>query len=221
MASFLGVDGFRRGWVAAWIDDRGSHGFHYARTIDEVIAVPFDRAMIDIPIGIPIGGHRGCDREANKLLGPCVFSGIRRDIWDFETQQDANDHYRAQGETCITCQLWSIRTKIREVDIFMNPLRQAHIKETHPELIFLHLNGQSRLLGKKSPIGRERRVSLLKAQGFTNIERWLGQRRGTGIGRDDLIDACACAIAARDARQRLPRQPDAPDPTGLWMEMWF
>jgi hypothetical protein len=25
------------------------------------------------------------------------------------------------------------------------------------------------------------------------------QRHGTGIGRDDLIDACACAVAARDS----------------------
>jgi hypothetical protein len=28
---------------------------------------------------------------------------------------------------------------------------------------------------------------------------WLG----TGIGRDDLIDACACAVAARDSDARL------------------
>ncbi len=199
MPTFLGVDGFRRGWVAAWIDHRGCHGFHYAAAITEVVGVPHDRAMIDIPIGIPNRGHRRCDREANKLLGPCVFPGIRRDIWAFETQYDANNHYRVQGETCITCQLWSIRGKIREVDLFMNPQRQVLIKETHPELVFWHLNNRSRLFPKKSRDGHEQRLAIEKNKGFTDIERWLNQRRGTGIARDDLIDACACAIAARDA----------------------
>jgi hypothetical protein len=40
-------------------------------------------------------------------------------------------------------------------------------------------------------------------RGFARLPTWLAQRYGTGIGRDDLIDACACAVAARDSKRRL------------------
>jgi hypothetical protein len=46
-------------------------------------------------------------------------------------------------------------------------------------------------------IDRKQRIEILKRMGFKNIEAMLGRRWGTGIGRDDLIDAYACAIAAR------------------------
>ncbi|MGY4487475.1 hypothetical protein ACVWWR_006666 [Bradyrhizobium sp. LM3.2] len=42
------------------------------------------------------------------------------------------------------------------------------------------------------------------------------QRHGTGIGRDDLIDACACTVAARDSTQRVGGEED---PHGLRMEI--
>ena len=37
----------------------------------------------------------------------------------------------------------------------------------------------------------QRRVALLRQHGFDQIETWLDQRRGTGIGTDDLSDAYA------------------------------
>ena len=46
---------------------------------------------------------------------------------------------------------------------------------------------------------------------------WLTQRYGTGIGRDDLIDACACAVAARDSNARLGG--NEVDSRGLRMEI--
>ena len=61
------------------------------------------------------------------------------------------------------------------------------------------------------------RIELLRARGFTGIERWLTLRHGTEIGRDDLIDACACAVAARDSVQRVGG--DEIDPRGLRMEI--
>ncbi len=30
MARYLGFDGYRRGWVAAWIEDDGRQGFDYS-----------------------------------------------------------------------------------------------------------------------------------------------------------------------------------------------
>jgi len=43
------------------------------------------------------------------------------------------------------------------------------------------------------------------------------QRFGTGIGRDDLIGACACAVAARDSTSRLGG--DEVDICGLQMQI--
>ena len=99
----------------------------------------------------------------------------------------------------------------------MTPARQAIIGEAHPELIFWNLAGRVRLPKKTSAQGREQRIALLTQRGFTRLETWLTQRHGTGIGRDDLIDACACAVAARDSTQRVGGEEV--DPRGLRMEI--
>ena len=49
---YLGLDGFRGGWVAAWIDDHGHHGFDYSSSLGRLLSVPHKRAMIDMPIGL-------------------------------------------------------------------------------------------------------------------------------------------------------------------------
>ena len=60
---------------------------------------------------------------------------------------------------------------------------------------------------------------LLEPRGFTKVRKWLTlqYRYRTGIGRDDLIDACACAVAARDSTNRVGG--DEIDPRGLRMEI--
>jgi hypothetical protein len=76
---------------------------------------------------------------------------------------------------------------------------------------------QLHLQGKKSALGRDQRIKLLAGQGFVKLSRWLTQHYGTGIGRGDLIDACACAVAARDSNARLGG--DETDHRGLRMEI--
>jgi predicted RNase H-like nuclease len=218
MSRYLGLDGFRGGWVAAWIDDRGDHGFDYSPGLARLLAIPHTRAMIDMPIGLKMKGHRTCDLRARELVGAAVFLGARRNLWEFPDQASANRYYwdhegRGMG---VSCQLWNIRDKIKEVDDFITPERQATLGEAHPELIFRNLGGQRRLGGKKSEEGREQRIGLLADRGFVKIRKWLKQRYGTGIGRDDLIDACACAVAARDSRARFGDEVDC---RGLRMEI--
>jgi predicted RNase H-like nuclease len=219
MPTYLGLDGFRGGWVAAWIDDRGDHGFDYSPGLNRLFAMPFARAMIDMPIGLTMSGHRICDVRARRLVGSSVFMGARRNLWQFSDQASANQHYwRYEGAGMgVSCQLWNIRDKIKEVDDFMTPERQATIGEAHPELIFQRLAHPLRLERKKSAEGRAQRIDLLVDGGFVKISKWLIQRYGTGIGRDDLIDACACAIAARDSNTFLG--DDEPDVRGLRMEI--
>lgn len=219
MPNYLGLDGFRFGWVAAWIDDRGDHGFDYSPDLTRLLAMPHARAMIDMPIGLKTEGYRTCDLRARELVGPAVFLGARRGLWTFPDMTAANCHYweREGKGRGVSAQLWNIRDKIREVDEIMTPARQATIGEAHPELIFWNLAGQV-LLGKKtSAKGREQRIARLVQHGFTCLPKWLTQRHGTGIGRDDLIDACACAVAARGSTQRVGG--DEIDPRGLRMEI--
>jgi len=181
--------------------------------------MPKQREMIDMPIGLKISGHRSCDISARELVGATVFVGARRKLWEFPDQASANQYYwRHEGPGMgVSCQLWNIRNKIREVDDFITPERQVVIGEAHPELIFRKLSSEAGLNGKKSARGRDQRIKLLADQGFVKISKWLAQRHGTGIGRDDLIDACACAVAARDSNARLGG--DEVDSRGLRMEI--
>ncbi len=219
MPNYLGLDGFRFGWVAAWIDENGDHGFDYSPGLARLLALPHARAMIDMPIGLKTEGYRACDRRARELVGAAVFLGARRNLWEFDGPDEANRYYwEHEGNGMgISRQLWNIKDKIKEVDDVMTPERQAVIGEAHPELIFWNLAGQCRLERKTSAQGREQRIVLLAEQGFVNIRKWLTQRRGTGISQDDLIDACACAIAARDSTSRIGGEEI--DPRGLRMEI--
>ena len=217
MPDYLGLDGFRFGWVAAWIDERGGHDFEHASALARLLAMPHQRAMIDMPIGLKMEGYRICDLRARELVGAAIFLGARREIWTFPDMAAANQHYWRRGDKGVSCQLWNIRDKIKELDDLMTPERQATIGEAHPELIFWNLAGRQRLARKTSACGREQRIEILIAQGFTKLPKWLMRRHGTGIGRDDLIDACACAIAARDSAGCLDGED--PDPRGLRMEI--
>jgi predicted RNase H-like nuclease len=221
MQTFTGIDGFRRGWVAVWIDEHGHQGFDYSPTVDRLLSCPHHRAMIDIPIGLPERGYRACDEKARELLGSHVFLGARRDLWTFKNATQANAYYWSSGQKGISVQLWSIRCKIKEIDELMTSERQQKLRETHPELVFWKLKGRARLSSKKTELGRRERIELLRANGFTKIETWLDQRYRTGIGRDDLIDACACAIVAKDGREWLPKKKVDLDLKGLRMEMWY
>lgn len=217
--NYLGLDGFRFGWVAAWINDRGDHGFDYSSGLTRLLAMPHARAMIDMPIGLKPSGYRICDLRARELVGPAVFLGARRDLWTFPDMATANRHYwehEGKGRG-VSAQLWNIRDKIRDVDEIVTPARQATIGEAHPELIFWNLAGRVRLAKKTSAEGREQRIALLAQRGFTRLPKWLTQRHSTGIGSDDLIDACACAVAARDSTKRVGGKEI--DPRGLRMEI--
>lgn len=179
------------------------------------------RAMIDMPIGLKPSGYRVCDLRARDLVGPAVFLGARRDLWTFPDMAAANRHYwthEGKGRG-VSAQLWNIRGKMGDVDAIMTPARQVTIGEAHPELIFWNLAGRVHLARKTSAQGREQRIALLEQHGFSRLQKWLTQRHGTGIGRDDLIDACACAcaVAARDSTQRVGGEEV--DPRGLRMEI--
>jgi predicted RNase H-like nuclease len=219
MAAYIGIDGYPGGWVAVYLEGSRQR-FRYAASIETLLDRSCTRAMIDIPIGLPDHGYRDCDRAARAIVGSSVFLGARWGLWDIESYPAANSHFHANNDKGVSQQLWHLRSKLREINESMTPETQERLQETHPELVFYRLNGGPLGARKTTREGRSRRVELLKGQGLSRIEEWIGQRWGAGIRADDLIDACACVVAARDSRQRLPAG-EPPVARGIRMEMWY
>jgi len=221
----LGLDGFTKGWVAVLLEgDRHEVTFHPA--VADALSIPFDRAAIDIPIGMTDSGERGCDLLAREKLRPHasrVFTGARRWLWqEFSDADRANNTARRRGQKRVSRQLWHLGPKIMEVDAFVRANRSLDVREVHPELVFLRLNDGKPLLSKKTDEGLLLRRWLLERIGFRNIDGWLAEARiGTGARQDDVLDACAVAVAARDPATSLPQGTPPLDTCGLPMQIWF
>jgi predicted RNase H-like nuclease len=222
----VGLDGTRKGWVAVRLDGSTRELCFYSG-IAGLLRQKFDRARVDMPIGLPDAGERACDLAARTMLKPHasrVFTGARRGLWDFPSHAAANHALRARGEAAVSIQLWHLGKKICELDALMTPRLQAKIREAHPELVFLRLNGGVPLPSKHTEHGLRLRHKLLRAAGFRELDRWLMVgRKGMGATPDDILDACALAVAARDldSRRVLPRGRASKDARGLKMQIWY
>lgn len=220
----IGLDGFRNGWVAVLLHgDLQEISFH--RDVIEALLRPFDRAGIDIPIGMTDDGERACDLLAREKLRPHssrVFTGARRWLWtEFSDPDRANCEALQRGQKRVSRQLWHLGPKITEVDTFLRANRSYDIREVHPELVFLRLNADMPLPSKKCEAGIDLRRGLLKLEGIRDIDSWLTDERiGTGAKIDDVLDACAVAIAARDVAGCVPEGVPPRDAYGLPMQIW-
>jgi len=220
----VGLDGYSRGWVAVRVDG-ARRELTLLGTISELLAMTFDRAGIDMPIGLPSRGLRDCDLEARVMLRPHasrVFTGARRGLWDHTSQAAVNHVLKSEGEAGISIQLWNLGPKICELDAIMTPQLQQRIREAHPELVFLRLNFGRPLPSKKTEEGIALRIRLLRREGFVELKDWIAEKRA-GVKADDILDACAVAIAARDFTQGnvLPREKATRDARGLKMQIWY
>ena len=222
----FGLDGYRKGWVAVRIEG-DKRSLHFLPDIAALLARKFDRAAVDMPIGLPEAGYRACDLAARALLRPHAsraFPGARRGLWDFPSHADANRALRARGEKGISIELWHLGRKITELDAAMTPRLQLKIREAHPELVFLRLNEFVPLASKHTDVGLRLRRTLLREAGFRELDRWLKvERIGHGAKVDDVLDACALALAARGFHRSrvLPRDPAPRDFRGLKMQIWY
>lgn len=225
----VGIDGCRGGWIAVWIEAAGRRGFEILPRIEDATRMNATMTMIDMPIGLPHSGYRACDLAARHLLGRgCarVFLGARRPLLDLRDDFDQANRWAKADGAGISRQLFGILPKIAEVDRFITASkgRQETFREAHPELIFQRLNRGVLPPGKKSDEGRALRRALIARHGFGDIDPWLNRLWGSGARADDLLDACACAIAAQDAAVSAGRKVDCAaevDALGLRMEIWF
>lgn len=225
----LGVDGCRAGWLAVILAPDG--GGLRAERVADWSALKLDGAdvvAVDMPIGLAEAGARGCDIAARRLLPKgrksSVFPAPRRYMLDCETWAEAQDEGRRRESCGLSKQSWNILPKIRELDRALAPAQQDRVREAHPELIFHHLNGWDALPGKRSREGREARLALLEEAGLPGADALLDLYPRAEVQPDDVIDAAACALAARRMlRGEAVRLPETPlrDARGLRMEIWY
>jgi predicted RNase H-like nuclease len=230
-----GVDGCRAGWVVAFV--RPSNGDVRVRVVPQFAAIataPEAPVVIsvDMPIGLParIGPQgRGPERAVRALLGErqsSVFPVPSREAVYASSYLDAcrvalltSDPPRS-----VQKQLFLIGPKIREVDhaLRTDPALAARVFETHPELAFWRLNGERSLaLPKKVKPGLALRRALLIGAGYPPAA--VEAPPPKGAGRDDVLDALACAAIARRIHAGVARSfPDEPqrDEHGLPMAIW-
>jgi predicted RNase H-like nuclease len=222
-----GVDGYRQGWIGVAIPADGRRSFDLMTTTYTLAELDASMVMIDIPIGLPETGYRGCDLAARALLPGAqsrVFLGLRRPLLGYLDDYEAANEWAKRDGKGLANQAFNILPKIAEIDAIMSPERQDRFRESHPELVFARLNGGAPLASKHTPQGLQARRDLLARHGFDALEPWLGQLRGSGAKPDDLLDACVLALAANEAIHGRTRRVDSAerrDAKGLRMEIWY
>ncbi len=201
-----GIDGCSSGWLIVEANsDLSKAELQFAPNWNSVNCEA-NVIAVDMPIGISRRGVRQCEVEARKLLSPYaarVFKSLSRGALRFAQSEwkTANQWSKDQGYGGISKQIWNIRPKIKEIDRAIAPVDQARIYEAHPELAFARLNGGHPLDSKDTPAGLRARKRLLVREGFTNLDGWLQDLRGNGAKADDLFDACALTLTARNILQ--------------------
>jgi len=236
--AIAGVDGCRAGWVAM-VRCPGSppsakvHGT-FADLVD---TLPADAVIaVDMPIGLPAfttHGGRGPETLVRPLLGQrqsSVFSIPSRAAVDaatraFTTLEAWYDDHRLASRIAretsdpprgVSIQAFALFPRIREIDALLHERAglRANVFESHPELAFWRLNGESamslpkKVKGQVNPSGMAERRDLLARHGLDPV---LLRAPVAGAGADDVLDAAAMLlIAARIARGEATPFPDPP-----------
>lgn len=220
---YVGVDGFRGGWIAIAIADTGFvEGRPFAR-FDELMSCYADARVVgvDMPIGLAESGGRDADREARRHLpgqASSVFSAPVRAVLGARDYREAR---RLSLQACgksLSKQAFNLVAKIAEVDAFQD---DARVHEVHPELSFRQLSSGERLLGKKTWGGLHRRLDLLGGAGI-ELPGTLGSAGEVGI--DDVVDAAVVAWSARridrGEASSFPKEPTQRDRSGRLIAIW-
>ena len=225
MRTGIGVDGCRAGWFGVRLEGEGGATwavFDDLPTLHAAWYRPGALILVDIPIGLPdTESHRACDRAARRLLGrraSSVFNPPTRAALHAASWEEAARRNEAACGKRLSRQSWALVPKIREVDDFMRrgaPGRQGEVRESHPETLFVVLNGGNTLEhGKKDLPGRTERLAVLERHrpGVHHVYHTvLGHVPRRQVAPDDVLDALAAAIVAHRYGHDLVGLPDRPD----------
>ena len=194
--ALAGVDGCRGHWLAAVGDETVS--WRLVPTFRDLYDdVALTVIAIDVPIGLPQSGTRACDVAARGLVGPrrrSVFAAPVRPVLSCTTYAEARAVLASRGGPSMSAQAFGIVRAVRDVDECVQAADDDRVVETHPELAFLLLSGETDLGGKKTTAGLAARLRAL--------EKWrpdvlgLLERVPAGVPVDDALDALACLWVA-------------------------
>ncbi|MGH7260536.1 MAG: DUF429 domain-containing protein, partial [Nitrospiraceae bacterium] len=167
MRYVAGVDGCKNGWVVA-VDVGG--GRTIPRFYPSFAALVADKTLslivIDIPIGLLPQGPRQCDLQARRMLPrfrkSSVFPAPLRPMLKAESWDEAKEIRLTIEGKGWTHQAFGILKKIREVDQVMTQDLQQRVREGHPEVAFLAMNGNRPVVTRKgTKQGRQERMHLI------------------------------------------------------------
>lgn len=229
-----GIDGCKAGWVFVTFDEKPR--YEVIRTDEQLkdILEQYDRVFIDMPIGLEEENYsRQCDDLLRKKLGSgyasTVFSPPIRPALHAPSYVEANMQSFEFTEKKLTVQAWNITPKIRILDTFLQEdesLREK-VLESHPELLFMNLNGGMIYQNKKTKKGLRHRLDLISnhepaaADFFREIKE---EYRRNEVAEDDIVDAMALALTAKQSLEKgiktLPESPPA-DSKGLPMAIHY
>ena len=218
----VGLDGWRGGWVAVYLDAGRFSEVATAASVADVVSGASDlgAVAVDMPIGLPREGRRDADLAVRRILGPrrsSVFLTPPRAVIEAEPYATANQLAKSHFGFGISKQAYMLRPKILEVDDIVR--KGVAIHEVHPELVFRDL-ADADLPAKKTYAGVIQRQRLLGEAGI-DLPADLGDAGVVPL--DDVLDAAAVAIVAAKLATGTARPlPDPPvrDAAGVPMAIW-
>ena len=217
-----GLDGCKAGWILITFDNEKT-GYFVLRTEQDLEDAfdTYDRLLIDMPIGLEDENYtRECDRLLREKLGgeyaASVFSPPIRPALHAPSYVEANMQSFEYTEKKLTVQAWNITPKIKVVDRLLqeNEEYREKVFESHPELLFMNLNGGMIYQTKKTKKGLRHRLNLvtnhekIAADFFRDIKE---EFRRNEVDEDDIVDAMALALAAKQSvgkgLKTIPNEP--------------
>ncbi|MCC5905469.1 MAG: DUF429 domain-containing protein [Balneolaceae bacterium] len=230
-----GIDGCKAGWILTTFDEENPR-YEIIRSDEDLFRTlnDFGRIFIDMPIGLEDEKYtRECDELLRKKLGAeyasSVFSPPIRPALHAPSYVEANMESFEYTEKKLTVQAWNITPKIRVLDRFLaeTPELQEKLFESHPELLFMNLNGGMIFQKKNTKKGLRHRLDLIRktekiaADFFREIKE---EYRRNEVEEDDIVDSMALALAAKQSLAKtiktLPSNPPE-DSKGLKMAIHY
>ena len=229
-----GIDGCKAGWILITFDE--DPAYKILRTDKELKQelIEADLTFIDMPIGLEDEDYtRKCDELLRKKLGAeyasSVFSPPIRPALHAPSYVEASMQSYEYTEKKLTIQAWNITPKIRVLDALLTEDSELRKKvlESHPELLFMNLNGGMIYQKKNTKKGLRHRLDLIKEQEpiaadfFREIKE---EYRRNEVDEDDIVDAMALALAAKwspvKGIKTIPDEPES-DASGLRKAIHF
>jgi len=202
--NYIGIDGCSKGWVCAIISKNILSVKLYS-SIDSIISgvSTCNVILIDMPIGLPSNQyHERPDNIARRVISKRASSifpvPCRQAVYAPSANQAYLENERILGKKFTPLTL-GIIPKIREIDEFLqnNQKYKNKIFESHPEVCFSRLNGETVMSKKNSLFGIVERIRILNNYiPDIDVNLIAKYEQECNCNADDVLDAIVLAYTA-------------------------